>query len=194
MSKVKIAPIEVIKTTDFAGKPANTEIVKIVEIDRERNLCWDSTNIQYQLSDVETWARPQSDVWNTPLNINVSTVAADGSTFSETLVPQKPTMPQQAQSKQPQHESVQENEEHISKIPALQEETKVPQVEQPQNEIEVLINRFLKTNSYKVEKSISLECTANFDINKLLDIVNALSYNKEEILHYLIGKKLLKIE
>lgn len=85
-----ISPIRVIEQVDEAGKPRTATIRTIVAIDSETDQAWDDSNRLYTLSDIETWPRPQDDVYMQEIVVpEVSTIAANGVAVKETLTPVK---------------------------------------------------------------------------------------------------------
>ena len=184
MARTSIAPIRVIEQLENGDRPATAEIRTIVAIDEEADKAWDSQNRLYALSEIETWNRPQDDVFSQPIVIpSVSTTAADGSTVSETILPTQPIAA--LQTERPV--------EPVSPVPAYpaQQPVKANYVtesaQQPSVPADDMLHQLIKRlQPLEDDKTVVVDITAAVDVNHVLAATRAFGYNEIDTLKALI--------
>lgn len=184
MARTSIAPIRVIEQLENGDRPATAEIRTIVAIDEEADKAWDSQNRLYALSEIETWNRPQDDVFSQPIVIpSVSTTAADGSTVSETILPTQPIAALQ----------VEQPVKPVSPVPAYtaQQPVKAPYVTESVQQSSIpaddMLHQLIKRlQPLEDDKTVVVDITAAVDVNHVLAATRAFGYNEIDTLKALI--------
>lgn len=171
-----ISPIRVIEQVDEAGKPRTATIRTIVAIDSETDQAWDDSNRLYTLSDIETWPRPQDDVYMQEIVVpEVSTIAANGVAVKETLIPvKKADMVQQPKTTTAvQH--VQESM-HVE-----QEQVQVTQHNVTTKDNSDMLHQLIKRVQIKADVDVyNMQITSRVDVAAVCSAAQAFGYTPME--------------
>lgn len=184
MARTSIAPIRVIEQLENGDRPATAEIRTIVAIDEEADKAWDSQNRLYALSEIETWNRPQDDVFSQPIVIqSVTTTAADGSVVSEVIAPVQhvvPIAPVSPATTSPTTSPITSPIEPVSHIPAYP-------AQQPSAPADDMLHQLIKRlQPLEDDKTVVVDITAAVDVNHVLAATRAFGYNEIDTLKALI--------
>ena len=185
MSRTNIKPIRVIETQESSHGPATTVVHTIVAIDRDSNKAWSDKNVQFELSDVESWPRPMDDVFMQPVQpISTTTIGADGKSFTETLMPTKQVM-QQTQAERPKVEDKPANVVATTQVPKF-ETTSTSTL------VDALIDKLAAKTSDNAKVATIVKLTATIDIAKLVDVASILDIEPAECIEACIRKDIVQ--
>ena len=191
MSRTNIKPIRVIETQESSHGPATTVVHTIVAIDRDANKAWSDKNVQLELSDVESWPRPMDDVFMQPVQpISTTTIGADGKTFTETLMPTKPTV-------QPVVEQQKTDDKPSNIVATTQPQTQQRFETTTTNSstsplVDALIDKLLAKSSDDAHIAATVKLTAKIDIAKLVDVASILDIEPAECIEACIRKGIVQ--
>jgi hypothetical protein len=189
-------PIRVIEEND-KGEP---QLHEIVAIDEETDSCWTRTNRMLKLSAVETWSRPQDDVFKNA-NIQIddpSILQAQELRLSQQHNQQQNTVTQQAVAQpavnvQKYIDLIADKDAEIAKLIAansLLQERLLEVDNQVEPDVDMIMKRlFSKEPSGEHKTSIELDTV--YDMQKLFDAAALLEIDNLSILNAFVQKRLV---